>query len=70
MENLLMEPLTLTVEEAARALGINRNAAYAAVHNGELPAIRVGRRLLVPKAAFQRMLETAGQPKSGADMAD
>ena len=60
-----MEQLTLTVEEAARALGINRNSAYDAVRNGELPAIRIGRRLLVPKAAFEKLLTTVGQ-KPGA----
>jgi excisionase family DNA binding protein len=51
----------MTVEEAARALGINRNSAYQAVRDGELPAIRIGRRLLVPKAAFNKLLENAGQ---------
>jgi excisionase family DNA binding protein len=51
----------MTVEEAARALGINRNSAYEAARNGELPAIRIGRRLLVPKVAFNKMLEAAGQ---------
>jgi excisionase family DNA binding protein len=56
-----MELLTITVEEAAEALGISRNAAYAAVNAGQIPAIRVGRRWLVPKIAFERMLENAGQ---------
>jgi excisionase family DNA binding protein len=56
-----MDQLTMTVEEAACALGINRNSAYEAARNGELPAIRIGRRLLVPKAAFAKMLENAGQ---------
>jgi excisionase family DNA binding protein len=56
-----MEQLTLTVEEAARALGINRNSAYEAARNGELPSIKIGRRILVPRAALERMLESAGQ---------
>jgi excisionase family DNA binding protein len=37
-------------------LRISRQSAYAAVHNGELPTIRLGRRLLVPKVALERML--------------
>lgn len=61
-----MEQLTLTVEEAARALGINRNSAYEAVRNGDLPAIRIGRRLLIPKAAFDKLLASAGR-KPGTD---
>jgi excisionase family DNA binding protein len=64
-----MEPLTLTIQEAACALGITRNTAYAAARSGELPVITIGRRILVPKAAFQRLLDSAGQkptqPKGG-----
>jgi excisionase family DNA binding protein len=60
------ESQTITVEEAARLLGINRNTAYAAVHAGELPVIRIRKRFLVPKVALQRMLEAAGQkPQDG-----
>jgi excisionase family DNA binding protein len=48
---------TLTVEQAAAALGISRNSAYQAVRDGEIPAIRIGKRLLIPRAAFERMFE-------------
>lgn len=48
--------MTLTIDEAARALGISRNSAFAAAHRGEIPTIRIGRRLLVPKVAFEKML--------------
>ena len=41
--------LTLTVEEAAASLGISRASAYEAVRRGEIPAIRIGRRILVPR---------------------
>jgi excisionase family DNA binding protein len=41
------ERLTLTIPEAARALGIGRSLAYEAARTGELPTIRIGRRLLV-----------------------
>ena len=51
------ERLTLTVPEAARKLGISRNAAYEAAQRGEIPSIRVGKRLLVPRAALERMLQ-------------
>jgi len=57
------ERLTLTVEEVAAMLGIARHSAYKACHQGELPVIRVGRRFLIPKAAFDRMLAEA--PKDG-----
>jgi len=51
-----VERRTLTVEEAARSLGIGRSAAYAAARNGELPTVSIGRRLLVPRDALDRML--------------
>lgn len=47
---------TRTIEEAAAVLGIGRDAAYAAARSGELPAIRIGRRLLVPVDALEAML--------------
>jgi excisionase family DNA binding protein len=50
------ERLTLTVEEAAAALGISRAFAYEAVRRGEIPSIKIGRRVLVPRAALTRML--------------
>jgi excisionase family DNA binding protein len=49
-------PLVLTVEEAARALRIGRGAAYEAARTGELPVIRIGRTLRVPRHALEQML--------------
>lgn len=49
--------IVLTVLEAARALGVGRNQAYAAVRRGDLPALRVGRRLLIPRAALERLVD-------------
>jgi excisionase family DNA binding protein len=48
--------LTMTVEEAGRLLGIGRSQAYEAARRGELPSIRIGRRILVPVVAFEEML--------------
>jgi excisionase family DNA binding protein len=49
-------PLTLTVEEAGRLLGISRGAAYRAAACGQIPTIRLGRRLLVPTARLHQLL--------------
>lgn len=49
-------PPTLTVEQAAEMLGVSRQSAYAAVRNGEIPSISVGRRKVVPTAAFLKLL--------------
>lgn len=50
------EVQTYTVPEAARKLGIGRNSAYEAVRSGEIPSIRIGGRILVPRLALDRML--------------
>jgi len=47
---------TIDVPEAARQLGLSRNAAYEAVKRGEIPAVRIGRRLFVPRDAIDRLL--------------
>jgi excisionase family DNA binding protein len=48
--------MTVTVEEAAQLLGIGRQSAYQAARTGELPTIKLGRRLLVPRAQLDAML--------------
>lgn len=52
-------PLTISVEHAARLLGVSRSAAYRAAASGQLPTITFGRRLLVPTS---RLLEMLGLP--------
>jgi excisionase family DNA binding protein len=59
-----MERQTLTVTEAGEVLGLSRNAAYDAAKRGDLPVIRFGKRLLVPRAALERLLDGADQMKS------
>lgn len=56
----------LTVDEAAYELGISRNVAYAAVRNGEIPSIRIGKRIIIPRAAFEKMLEGAAARDTAA----
>jgi excisionase family DNA binding protein len=51
------QPLTITVTEAAKRLGIGKNQCYEAVHRGELPAIKIGKRILVPLKALLAKLE-------------
>jgi excisionase family DNA binding protein len=52
----MAERLTYTVQEAAQALGVGRNSAYALLQRGELPCVRVGRRVLIPRDAILRLL--------------
>jgi excisionase family DNA binding protein len=48
-------PAFLKVEEAAALLRISRSSAYEAVQRGELPTVRFGRRLRVPRHALLRL---------------
>jgi len=55
------------VPEAGAKLGLSRNASYDAAKRGEIPTIRLGRLLKVPRAALDKMLEQAGfKPNTGA----
>jgi len=50
---------TLTIEESAKILRISRSSAYAAANERSLPTIKIGRRLLVPRSALERLLSEA-----------
>jgi excisionase family DNA binding protein len=47
---------TLSVEEAGEVLGLSRATAYTAANSGALPVIRIGRRMVVPRHALERLL--------------
>lgn len=47
----------LTIPTAARILSISPGSAYKAAERGEIPTIRIGRRLLVPCKALDRLLD-------------
>lgn len=56
------ESLTMTVGEAAAALGISRGLAYQAARDGSIPTIRIGKRLLIPRRALEKLLEGPVSP--------
>jgi excisionase family DNA binding protein len=55
-----MERLCITVPEAAKMLGISRNFCYELVKQKQLPVVKFGKRLLIPRAALIKMLEQQG----------
>ena len=57
----MSDRLTLTPKEACRLLGLSRGLMYEAIRTGQIPSIRIGRRILIPRAALERLLEN---PKS------
>ena len=54
--------LTLTVEEAATLIGISRAQAYRCVRRGQLRAVQLGRRIVVPVVAIEELLSTSINP--------
>jgi excisionase family DNA binding protein len=55
-QNSMPEPRVATLDEVARILRISRGGAYAAAKRGDFPTIRIGKRILVPLAAIERIL--------------
>ncbi len=51
------EPIALSITQAAARLGIHRQTLRAAIERGDVRAIRIGRRWLVPVAAIDELLE-------------
>lgn len=47
---------TISVAEAGSVLGLGRAASYAAAKRGDIPTIRIGRRLAVPSASLLRLI--------------
>jgi excisionase family DNA binding protein len=61
--------LTWDVPEAARRLGVSTAYYYRAASRGELPVMRLGRRLVVPKAALLRLLNDSTTTAAGGEVA-
>jgi excisionase family DNA binding protein len=59
------ERATLTVDQAHALLGgnesISRASFYAAIGRNEVPHLKLGKRILIPRNAFNRWLESAGR---------
>jgi len=49
------ERLTYEVTEARDRIGLSRNAFYKAVSVGEIPSVRIGGKILIPKKPFDAL---------------
>lgn len=60
-----LERSTLTVPEAAAALGVHRLTLYKLIRDGKspVPYVQVGRRIVVPRAALERLLGETVAPR-------
>jgi hypothetical protein len=62
--------LTWSVPEAGSKVRLSKNAAYAAARRGEIPTIRFGKKLRVPKAKFLKMLSADGVESRSVESKD
>jgi len=56
--------LTLSADEVAALLGLSRAKVYDAIRTGEIPSIRFGRRVLVPRASLYALVGAEPPPLS------
>jgi excisionase family DNA binding protein len=56
----------LTVAEIAKRLRIGPLAVYAMLESGALPGLRIGRRWLVTRSAYEEWERTCGSKKPAA----
>jgi len=59
------ESPVLTVAEARTFLRLSRNSIYAAISRNEIPHLRIGKRILLPKAALERLLARGDRADGG-----
>ena len=58
------ESLVLNVwPDVGRALNLSRATTYSLIHQGIIPSIRFGKRVVVPRKALEELLASAGRPK-------
>jgi len=50
------DPLVLSVPEVSRLLRLSPTSVYSAIHKRQIDSVRIGRRLLVPRASIEALL--------------
>ena len=62
----MVEKRVLSIREAAVMLAVAKSTIHAAIARGEIPSLRVGRRILIPAAALERLLQEHDDLAAGA----
>lgn len=52
-----MEPITTSINGAAKALSLGRTSIYALINAGRLETIKLGRRTLIVTASIRRLVD-------------
>lgn len=54
-----MEPLSVSVNDTAKALGLGRTSIYSLISEGRLEAFKLGRRTLIRVESIRRLIDAA-----------
>ena len=57
-------PLFLNAETVAKILGVSPSSGYELMHEKDFPALRVGKRIVIPK---ERFIQWVDQNTNGGD---
>jgi excisionase family DNA binding protein len=58
------EPHVYSPDEARKILKISRGLIYEAIRKGQIPSIRIGRRILIPRYGLEKLLTKGGDAQS------
>lgn len=58
-------PLSVSIDEAARLIGVGRSTMFALLDSGEIRSVKVGARRLVPRRALEEFLSEREVPEAG-----
>lgn len=59
-----MEPVTVTVEAARRALGLGLTKTWELIGNGQLQSVKIGRRTLVTTESIRSLVASSTQARA------
>lgn len=57
-----MQKLTMNITELAQTMGVSKPTAYELVRRKDFPTLKIGKRIIIPVAAFQLWLTNASKP--------
>jgi excisionase family DNA binding protein len=66
----MTDRLALSVQEVADALGVSRDCIYRALTAGDIPSIKVGARVLIPRVWLEQLLQPPATPEAGLTLVD
>ena len=58
-----MEPLSVSIQDAAKALGLGRTSIYMMIGDGRLESFKVGRRTLIKTASISRFVNAGAEAR-------